>query len=104
MTDYASCPWCNVTSMVNNKVLDRKCEHAVTTHIQIRTSNQQGGTIVRFATPDRMEFKNVTCVVRSVMTDERFFKAIKVMDLDVVEEIQRKLDNRRAELELLRHD
>jgi len=101
MTDYASCPWCNVTSMVTDKVLDRKCEHAVTTHVQIRTATQDGGTMVRFATPDRMEFKTVMCAVRSVMTDKRFFKAIEVMDLNVVEEIQRKLDNRRAELELL---
>ena len=101
MTDYASCPWCNVTSMVTKTGLDRKCEHAVASHKQIRTATQQGGTVVRFATPDRMEFKNVVCAVRSVMTDERFFKAIEVMDLNVVEEIQRKLDNRRAELELL---
>lgn len=101
MTDYASCPWCNKTSMVTDKVLDRKCEHAHTTHQQLRTATSDGGTVVRFGTPDRMEFKNVLCAVRSVMTDKRFFKAIEVMDLDTVAEIQRRLDNRRAELGLL---
>lgn len=101
MTSYACCPWCNVTSMVTDKVLDRKCEHAVTTHKQIPMTDSMGGTIVRFATPDHMEFKDIMCAVRKVMTDDRFFKAIEVMDLNVVEDIQRKLDNRRAELELL---
>ena len=101
MTDYASCPWCKTTSMVTAKVLDRKCQHAITTHVQIPTTGSVGGTVIRFGTPDRMEFKNVLCAVRSVMTDERFFKAIEVMDLDTVAEIQRKLDNRRAELGML---
>ena len=98
MTDYASCPWCNVTSTVTAKVLDRKCEHAVTTHIQLPTSVEVGGTIVRFATADRMEFKNVVCAVRSVMTDERFMTAIGVMSLDTIDVIERKLNHRRAEL------
>ncbi len=98
MTDYASCPWCNVTSTVTDKVLDRKCEHAVTTHVQIATEVTLGGTIVQFGTPDRIEFKNVLCAVRAVMTDERFMTAIGVMDLDTLDVIERKLNHRRAEL------
>ena len=99
MTDYAACPWCNVTSMVTAKVLDRKCEHAVTTHVQIPTTGTPGGTVVRFGTPDRMEFQNVLCAVRAVMTDERFFTAIDVMDVDTLDAIERRLGHRRAVLE-----
>ena len=98
MTDYAACPWCQKTSMVTAKVLDRKCEHARTTHVQLPVGDQLGGTVVRFSTPDQMEFKNVLCAVRSVMTDKRFFTAIDAMDLDMVDEIERKLAHRRAVL------
>ncbi len=98
MTDYAACPWCNVTSMVTEKVLDRKCEHALTTHVRIPTSNIDGGTVVRFTTPDRMENKDVLCAVRAVMTDKRFFTAIDAMDLNTLDEIERKLAVRRAVL------
>lgn len=98
MTDYAACPWCNVTSMVTDKVLDRKCKHAHTTHVQIPTAGDPGGTIVRFSTPDHMEYKNVLCAVRAVMTDERFFTAIDVMDVDTLDAIERRLAHRRAVL------
>lgn len=98
MTDYAACPWCNVTSMVTAKVLDRKCEHARTTHVQLPVGGMVGGTVVRFSTPDQMEFKNVQCAVRAVMTDERFFTAIDVMDADTLDSIERRLAHRRAVL------
>ena len=98
MTDYAACPWCQKTSMVTDKVLDRKCEHARTTHEQIAVGDLSGGTVVRFSTPDHMEYKNVLCAVRSVMTDERFFTAIDVMDVDTLDSIERRLANRRAVL------
>jgi len=98
MTDYAACPWCNVTSMVTDKVLDRKCEHAVTTHVRIPTKMADGGTVVRFSTPDRMDNKDILCAVRAVMTDDRFFTAIDVMDVDTLDSIERRVLHRRAVL------
>ena len=99
MTDYAECPWCNISSSVTDKVLDRKCRHAYTTHLQIPAPDQLGGTVIRFATEDRMHAKNVLCTVRSTMTDERFLKSIEVMDIETVEEIEIKLAHRKAELQ-----
>lgn len=99
MTDFAECPWCHVSSSVTDKVLDRKCRHAYTTHVQISTRVSDGGTVVRFATDDRMVTKDVMCAVRSTMTDERFFKAIATMDMETVEEIEGKLAHRKAELQ-----
>lgn len=99
MTDYANCPWCNVTSTVTDKVLNRKCHHAIMTYNEGSTfQSRDTGTIIRFSTPDRLENKDVRCVVRAVMTDKRFHTAIEAMDLDMIDEIERKLAHRRAEL------
>lgn len=102
MTDYAECPVCHISSSVTDKVLDRKCRHAVMTHVQLPVGDAPGGTVVKFATDDRMMVENVLCSVRATMTDERFFKAIEEMDLETIADIEGKLAHRKAELEFVR--
>ena len=99
MTDYAECPWCHVSSSVTDRVLDRKCHHAIMTYGEGSTFKGDVGTIIRFSTPDRLENKDILCVIRSTMTDERFLKSIEVMDIETVEEIEIKLAHRKAELQ-----